>query len=481
MVIISKTNIKIFDIKNSVQFKFAAGYVVLIVLLLIIMNTYPVSMSRNLAFTSKKNSMQNQASIIASSLSELGTLSANDVPKIMSMIQDVNLTRIIITDSEARILYDTAGTEASLGKYAVFAEIARALDNKDVFYSEFRNRAFMSREAMPIRYRGTTIGVVYLYDFDTDQASLIENIQSNMMKVSYVICAFSLLLAIVFSWVLTKRISHLLSAIRTVREGNYDYVIDVKGKDELAQLGNELNIMAERLKTTDEMRRRFVSDASHELKTPLAAIKLLSDSIVQNEMDTGTIRDFVNDIGKEADRLVKITEDLLSISKLEGKKKTEPYRIDMRDVVVQSLQMLNLLAENGGITIQHELDQGCFVLATEDDLHQIVFNLIENAIKYNERGGSVRVRLAKTDEYVLFITEDTGVGIPEEDLPFIFDRFYRVDKARSREAGGSGLGLSIVKDAVLRYGGTVEASSREEGGSRFIVRFPRLKKGADDE
>ncbi len=444
------------------------------------MNTYPVSMSRNLAFTSKKNSMQNQASIIASSLSELGTLSANDVPKIMSMIQDVNLTRIIITDSEARILYDTAGTEASIGKYAVFAEIARALDNKDVFYSEFKNRAFMSRQAMPIRYRGTTIGAVYLYDFDTDQASLIENIQSNMMKVSYVICAFSLILAIVFSWVLTKRINHLLSAIKTVREGNYDHVIDVKGKDELAQLGNELNIMAERLKTTDEMRRRFVSDASHELKTPLAAIKLLSDSIVQNEMDTGTIRDFVNDIGREADRLVKITEDLLSISKLEGGKKTEPYRIDMKEVVVKSLQMLNLLAENSGITIHHELDEGCFVLATEDDLHQIVFNLVENAIKYNERGGSVRVRLAKTDEYVLLITEDTGVGIPEDDLPFIFDRFYRVDKARSREAGGSGLGLSIVRDAVLRYGGTVEASSREEGGSRFIVRFPLLKKGADE-
>jgi signal transduction histidine kinase len=271
-----------------------------------------------------------------------------------------------------------------------------------------------------------------------------------------------------------------LSAIITVREGNYDYVIDVQGKDELAQLGRELNIMAERLKTTDEMRRRFVSDASHELKTPLAAIKLLSDSIVQNEMDATTVRDFVNDIGKEADRLVKITEDLLSISKLEGKKAEEPYIVDMKDVVTNALQMLRLLAENSGVSISHELDESCFVLATEDDLHQIVFNLIENAIKYNNLGGSVRVRLAKTEKFVLFITEDTGVGIPEEDLPFIFDRFYRVDKARSREAGGSGLGLSIVMEAVTRHGGTVEAMARDEGGSRFIVRFPISIKGSGE-
>lgn len=457
------------------QFRFAAGYVVLILFLLMLMNTYPVNMSRNLAFTSKKNSMQNQAAVVASSLSELGTLTTEEVPKVMGKLEDMNLTRIIITDPNAKILFDTAGTEESVGKYALFSEITRALDGKDVFYSEFRDHAFMSREAMPIRYSGTTIGAVYLYDYDTDQAVLISNIQNNVLKVSYVICAFSIILAIVFSWILTKQINGLLSAIRIVREGNYDHKINVKGKDELAQLGNELNIMAERLKSTDEMRRRFVSDASHELKTPLAAIKLLSDSIVQNEMDTGTIRDFVTDIGREADRLVKITEDLLSISRLEGKKMVSPYGVDMKAVVMKALSMLRLLAEDSSITLNYELDDDCLVLATEDDLHQIVFNLIENAIKYNEAGGSVRVRLAKTGEFVLFITEDTGVGIPKEDMPFIFDRFYRVDKARSREAGGSGLGLSIVKDTVSHHSGTVEVSSREEGGSRFIVRFPLYK------
>ncbi len=452
----------------------------LIVLLLVLMNTYPISMSRNLAFTSKMKTMEDQAGIISASLSEIGPLSADEVSKAMSSLEDMNLTRIIITDTDAKILFDTSETENNAGKYAIFSEISKALNGMDVFYSVLKNNAIMSRLAMPVQYKGTTIGTVYLYDYETEQATLISNIQKNMMRISYVVFASSILLALIFSRAVTKRINSILSAIKVVKEGSYDYKLTLKGKDELTQLGNEFNRMAERLKTTDEMRRRFVSDASHELKTPLAAIKLLSDSIVQNEnMDVETTRDFVKDIGREADRLVKITEDLLSISRLEGETRTKPYKVDMKNVVFKALSILTVLAKNSEITIQFELEDGCFVLAVEDDLHQIVFNLIENAIKYNEAGGQVFVFLRKDDEKVVFITEDTGVGIPPEDMPFIFDRFYRVDKARSREAGGSGLGLSIVSDAAKRYGGTVEVSAREGGGSRFVTTFPIYKGGQE--
>lgn len=422
--------------------------------------------------------MNSQAAVVASSLSELGILTEDEVFKVMSLLDNMNMTRVIVTDTEARIMFDTSETEDNLGKYAAFSEIKNALNGQDVFYSVLSGGAFMSRAAIPIRYRNTTIGSVYLYEYDSNQASLISAIQGTMVKYSYLICALSILLALVFSRMLTKRINMLLSAIKVVREGRYDYNLELKGKDELSQLGYEFNSMAERLKTTDEMRRRFVSDASHELKTPLAAIKLLSDSIVQNEnMDADTSREFVSDIGREADRLAKITEKLLSISRLESDKREAPYKVDMRTVVFRALQMLRPLAENGGIAIKHELEDGCAVLATEDDLHQIVFNLIENAVKYTLPGGEVRVFLGKSEEEISFVVDDTGIGIPNEDLPYIFDRFYRVDKARSREAGGSGLGLSIVKHAVTINGGTVGASPGETGGTRFTVIFPLLKEG----
>lgn len=445
-------------------------------LLLVLLNTYPISMSRNLAFSSKQTTMHSQAAVVASSLSELGLLTEDEVFKVMSLLDNINMTRVIVTDTEARIMFDTSETEDNLGKYAVFSEIRKALNGQDVFYSVLSRGAFMSRVAIPIRYRGTTIGAVYLYEYDENQASLISAIQSTMVKYSYLICALSILLALVFSRIITKRINVLLSAIKVVREGRYDYNLDLSGKDELSQLAQEFNIMAEHLKTTDEMRRRFVSDASHELKTPLAAIKLLSDSIVQNEnMDPDTSREFVSDIGQEADRLAKITEKLLSISRLESDKREAPYKVNMKAVAIRALQMVRPLAENGGILIKHELEDDCNVLATEDDLHQIVFNLVENAVKYTLPGGEVRVSLRKSQEVVRLLVDDTGIGIPNEDLPYIFDRFYRVDKARSREAGGSGLGLSIVKHAVTINGGRVEAMPGESGGTRFIVSFPPFR------
>lgn len=449
-------------------------------LLLVLLNTYPISMSRNLAFSSKQTTMNSQAAVVASSLSELGMLTVDEVFKVMSLLDNINMTRVIVTDTEARIMFDTSETENNLGKYAVFSEIRKALNGQDVFYSVLSRGAFMSRTAIPIRYRGTTIGAVYLYEYDENQASLISAIQSTMMKYSYLICALSILLALIFSRIITKRINVLLSAIKVVREGRYDYNLDLSGKDELSQLAQEFDRMAERLKTTDEMRRRFVSDASHELKTPLAAIKLLSDSIVQNEnMDPDISREFVSDIGQEADRLAKITEKLLSISRLESDKKEAPYKVDMKTVVIRALQMVRPLAENDGILIKHELEDDCNVLATEDDLHQIVFNLVENAVKYTMPDGEVRVSLTKSEEEVRLLVDDTGIGIPNEDLPYIFDRFYRVDKARSREAGGSGLGLSIVKHAVTINGGRVEAEPGESGGTRFSVSFPPFR-GEDD-
>jgi len=133
--------------------------------------------------------------------------------------------------------------------------------------------------------------------------------------------------------------------------------------------------------------------------------------------------------------------------------------------------MLRPLAESRGLTLKSELDEGCFIMATDDAIHQVIFNIIENAIKYNKPDGSVSVRLRAEDKTVVLTVDDRGVGVPDEDLPYIFDRFYRVDKARSREAGGSGLGLSIVRDTVRELNGEVSASRRVGGGMRFQVRF----------
>ena len=244
----------------------------------------------------------------------------------------------------------------------------------------------------------------------------------------------------------------------------------------------EFNQLTDRLQTTEEVRRRFVSDASHELKTPLASIRLLTDSILQTEeMDMPTVKDFVSDIGEEAGRLTRISEKLLTLTRMDSAAPLERVPVNVRDVLEKVRHMLTPLAEESRITVETELAEDCVVLATEDDLYQIAFNLMENAVKYNVPGGRVMVSLRGMGDLVLLTVEDTGVGIPEADLPKIFDRFYRVDKARSRAAGGTGLGLSIVRDTARQHGGAVTVCRREPEGTRFEVAFPRYEpKGGEE-
>ena len=222
-----------------------------------------------------------------------------------------------------------------------------------------------------------------------------------------------------------------------------------------------------------ERQRRFVTDASHELKTPLAAIRLLADSITGTDnIDPDTVREFVSDIATETERLQRTTEKLLDLSRRDDGAHVKSVPVDVGGCAEDTLRRLAPLADKSSITLHCEAEPGCTILAPEDDVYQIVFNLAENAVKYNVPGGRVDVSVRRERGYVLLSVEDTGIGIPEEDLPNIFSRFYRVDKARSRERGGSGLGLSIVHDAVAAMGGKIDVHARESGGTRFTVTFP---------
>lgn len=457
----------------SVQLKFALTFLALIAALLILLNTYPTTIIRDLVVSSKETSFWNQAGVISSTLSTVDDLSSESVSEVMSLIDMEAMTRVIITDKNALVLYDTAELDPALDRFALFSEVAVALEGKVVFRSVYDGRAFITSYGMPISGQNSIIGAVYLYEYNSQQAALISEIQRNMRNISLMMGVFSIILVLIFSRALTFRITELVRATRIVYSGNYDYRISVKGKDELSELGSEFNDLTRRLKETEELRRRFVSDASHELKTPLASIRLLSDSIVTaDNMDMATMRDFVADIGSEAERLQHTAEKLLSLSRMDSGENLDFEIYDLGEIVTRTMRLLEPLAREKGVTIRTELVKGCTVTGNEDLLYRVVFNLAENAIKYNHPQGEVLLKLLRREDKVILLTEDTGIGIPSEDLPHIFSRFYRVDKARSREAGGSGLGLSIVHDAVSIHGGEIRVETLPQGGTRFTVELP---------
>ncbi len=449
------------------------SYILIIAAVLLLLNTYPLLVSEDLVFRSKEANLQSGVSVMVYSLSGLEQLNPENVGEAMAVAEDTGLSRVLVTDSDGLVLYDTRETGGAQGEYVFYTEIVQALLGNDAFTCAYHNGAFRSHASSPVLYHNQIIGAVYAYEYDTEQAALLTGLQDNLLRLSVGIGAVVLVLSGVLSAALTRKISELLTAIRQVRQGAYSHRMEIRGRDEIAQLGQEFNSLTDRLQTTEEIRRRFVSDASHELKTPLAAIRLLTDSILQTEgMDQATTREFVADIGAEAQRLSRITEDLLRLTRLDSGLLEKPVVVDVLPVLEQVMRMMSLLALDKDVDLTYDASGACRVLATRDEIHQVVYNLTDNALKYTPPGGAVQVSLRREGDEVVLSVEDNGVGIPEEDLPRIFQRFYRVDKARSRAAGGTGLGLSIVSDTVNKRGGTVTAENRAQGGSRFTVRWP---------
>jgi len=459
-------------LQRSLQLRYAAAYLVVTVLVLLLLNTYPLHFSQDMVFRSKEASVVSKAEMVASAMAGLDRLTNDGVEQVVKLLQDVSISRIIVTDDAGLSLYDSANIDNTEGRYVVYPEIAEALGGNDVFHCSASPTEIESVAALPVIYRRMAIGCVYVVETDTEQAAFLLGIQRNMRNITTVILLAVLLVCAVSVLLFSRRMSRILDAIRVVREGNYNYKLETRASDELGIVAEEFNALTERIQTTETMRRQFVSDASHELKTPLAAITLMTDSVLQNEMDKDTILEFVGDIGMEANRLSRMTEKLLQLSRLENVKESSLELVDLSATVEKVFRILWPLAQERDITLSNHMEDGCTVLAREDDIYEIVFNVAENGIKYNSDGGTLEILLYRKDNIVTMIFNDDGVGIPRDEMPRIFERFYRVDKARSREAGGSGIGLAIVHDMVVKYGGTISVAARRTGGTRFTITFP---------
>lgn len=416
--------------------------------------------------------MIEKCKLAAAQISDIEALNTNTVANAVSDFEGVNVSRLVITDQTGRAIYDSNKDSSVKGQYVLYPEVVKALAGNDVFYWSFTDGVMRSTAATPVYSFGTLIGCVYMLEYDQVQGTLFATLQDNIFTITLILEIVVIFFSIIISNVYSRRLKRFLDSIRRVRKGDFTHKVSLGGHDELSDLGNEFNDLTRRLRISEEKRSRFVSDASHELKTPLASIKLLTDSILQNDMDTETIREFVSDIGNEADRLNRTSQKLLSLSRIDSQPEHIFEVIYIRPTIERVIRMLQNNADENGISIVKDFGEDSTILILEDDLYQVIFNLIENGIKYNRRGGSLRVTLTKEDDCAIIRFTDTGVGIPEESIEHIFERFYRVDKARSRSTGGSGLGLSIVRNIVERNNGKISVISTLGTGTEFTIEFP---------
>jgi len=246
--------------------------------------------------------------------------------------------------------------------------------------------------------------------------------------------------------------------------------------DEIERLSLALNRMIARLEESFQYIRRFTADASHELRTPLTVLRGELEAIAQRPRLDDEVRDTVGSSLEETERLARIVESLLAISRLDaGEAQMECVRFDLAELAAATTEQMRLLAEDKRIRLECQASGQVEITGDRARLKQVVVNLVDNAIKYTPEGGAVGVVVSAEDGRAVMLVEDNGAGVPADALPHLFERFYRVDKARSRQMGGAGLGLAIVKSIVAAHDGQVEVESAEGKGSRFRVELPLLK------
>jgi signal transduction histidine kinase len=273
---------------------------------------------------------------------------------------------------------------------------------------------------------------------------------------------------------LSAPIRAMTVASHRISEGRYSERVPTGGRDEVGQLAESFNRMAEKLEQTETMRRQLIGDVSHELRTPLTAIKGSMEGLMDNILPADA--ETFSQIHEEADRLSRLVDDLQELSRVEsGTFSLDRKPVMVTDLVSFTLKRFSRQCEAKGVTLTADLpDSLPTVLVDEDRIGQVLLNLVGNALQYTSSGGQITISARALGREVKLSVTDTGIGIPPEHLPHIFDRFYRVDKSRSRQSGGgSGIGLTIAKHLVELHGGTIRAESEGAGsGSTFWFTLP---------
>lgn len=429
-----------------------------------------------------KNAYDNRVAVIReysntikNNLGALGSVSydtLSDFESEISYFANMYEGRAVVIDKNLRVIFDTYGL--GKGKILISEEAIKSFNgteslhrNKKKNYVEF---------TIPILnpVDKSVIGIMVLSFSLKDMKFIADKLQQVSYTLITMIVAFSIIFAALYAVFLSKPMRKLSKDIDLVSDGNMDVFIPVKGYTELVAIGTSFNKMLTRAKKLEGSRQEFVSNVSHELKTPMTSMKVLADTLLEHPDATLEMyKEFMIDINNEIERENKIINDLLSLVKLD--KKTGVLNtslVDLNELLEQILKRLRPIAKKKNVELIFESFRAVKAEVDEVKLSLALSNLIENAIKYNNEDGYVRVSLNADHKFFFVKVSDSGIGIPEEYQDQIFERFYRVDKARSRGTGGTGLGLSITKNVILMHHGEIRLYSKEDEGTTFTVRIP---------
>ena len=391
----------------------------------------------------------------------------------LEMLSTIYDGRVLIVNSSFQIVKDTY--ELDTGKTIISEEVVKSFQGEEINKYDSRNRYI--ELAIPLKKEGMeqSLGVL-LVSVSTDSIMLnYDYLKDNALILELASLVIILGFALFWSGRLVRPFGKLTKYLEGVQAGDEEALM-ISDYTETQAISDAFNELWGKMRVIDDSRQEFVSNVSHELKTPLTSMKVLADSLLaQGDAPVELYKEFMGDIAEEIERENKIINDLLSLVKMDKAAGTLNVSVvNINELLELILKRLRPIAEKQNIELVLESFRPVSAEVDEVKLSLALNNLVENAIKYNKPEGWVHVSLNADHKYFFVRVEDSGIGIPEEALEHIYERFFRADKSHSREIGGTGLGLAITRNAVLMHRGAIKAHSKEVEGTVFTVRIPLM-------
>lgn len=400
----------------------------------------------------------------------------------LEMLSNLYEGRVMIINKNFEIIKDTYGI--SEGKTIISEEVIKCFQGQNISHYDAEHGYIEMTtpiidttntvEGADKNSTGTITGVMLTSISNDSIVTTMELLNRKAFIMEIIMIMVIVALALILSNILTRPFNRVTEAINEVKAGYSDENISVPDYAETVHIVEAFNQLLGRMRALDESRQEFVANVSHELKTPMTSIKVLADSLLtQEDAPAELYREFMEDIVSEIDRENQIITDLLALVKMDKKvQELNIVSLNINELTELILKRLRPIARKKDVEVVFESMRPVVAEVDEVKMTLVMTNLVENAIKYNREHGWVKVVLDADHQYFTFEVSDSGIGIPEESLAHIYERFYRVDKSHSREIGGTGLGLAITKSAVLMHRGSITVTSTEGEGSSFLVKIP---------
>ena len=459
---------------HRLRTKLSASYVLIIIICVsIIIILSNIVLERQFrTYVSSQQEQEEQSIVLLLSQSYYATEGWNE-----SAIEDIGMNAldnnliVKVTDADGTVIWDANTYQSSMCQQ-MLTDMSSNMQSR---YSNWQGG--YEENSYDLLYNGQTVGIASIgyygpFFYTDSELSFINTIDTLILWTGVFTALLALVIGIVISRQISNPITRVIEKAQRIAEGSYgDSITDKTRTKEIRRLLDTVNKLAETLQKQEERSTQASSDIAHELRTPLATIQGNLEAVMDGVMELNPDR--VKVIYDEILRISRLVGDLAELARYERKEsELHQKQFDLSTLILDTIATVRGNFEKESKELRFEGEKQ-IILADQDKIHQVILNLLSNALKYTRQGDHIDISLTGNPDTVQIKITDTGIGIPEADLPYVFDRFYRADKSRSRKSGGAGIGLTIVKSIVTTHNGTIAVNSQPDIGTEFTITLPR--------